>query len=194
MPRGRRGGRTARHRRHHHGRRLHGIHHHGIAHHRMNHRRMNHRRGARHVTFAPNLTALEKHELYKQNLIQMIAEEKVAAGLNPSDPACQAISIAALSHNDEIISSLTQFDRNAIRWQCPLVDISVELNEQKASWTAGTQLFGVVKMISAQVCIPFPSQALTIQLLGMEESHFGEDEAGRAEIINLTFPITTWNQ
>jgi len=40
--------------------------------------------------------------------------------------------------------------------------------------------------------VPFPSNSLTLQVLGMEESHFGSDDAGRKEIINLTFPIKNW--
>jgi len=77
----------------------------------------------------------------------------------------------------------------------PQATIFVELDENKASWMAGTELVGLVKLVvhdSGTGMIPFPSNALTLQLLGMEESHFGSDDAGRKEIINLTFPIATW--
>ena len=160
MPR-RGGRRVARRRRHNHGRHHihhghgHGIHHHGIAHHRMHHRRINHRMGVRHVTFQPSLTPEQQHEVYRQNIVNMIAAEKVAAGLQPLDPACQAISIAALSNSDEIISSLTMFDPNAVKW--PLTTIVIQLEEQKASWEAGSQLIGVVKLIRPRMSIPFPS-------------------------------------
>ncbi len=37
-----------------------------------------------------------------------------------------------------------------------------------------------------------PCLALTIELLGMEESNFSSDLGGRAKIIQLTFPIAEW--
>ena len=39
----------------------------------------------------------------------------------------------------------------------------------------------------------FPSSALTLQLLGIEESHYGAVDAGRKEIINLCFPVAEWD-
>ena len=46
-----------------------------------------------------------------------------------------------------------------------------------------------MRNVFANPTVPFPAQNVTIQLLGLEESHFGKEEAGRAEIINLTFAI-----
>lgn len=73
--------------------------------------------------------------------------------------------------------------------------IYIELASQCVSWTAGTQLSGVVRLnvLFPQDGMPaFPSSALTIQLIGMEESHFGDVKAGRKEIIQLVFPIAQW--
>lgn len=73
------------------------------------------------------------------------------------------ISIAALSYKDPIIKSLTAFDEKAVT--SDRVQIRIDLDKNQASWMAGSQITGVIKM---NVIAPtdgkpaFPSSALTL--------------------------------
>ena len=57
----------------------------------------------------------------------MLNAERAAAGVDANNPASQAISIASLSHHDEVIKSLLLFDPFAIT--SPRAMVRVELDD-----------------------------------------------------------------
>ena len=70
-----------------------------------------------------------------------------------------------------MIQSLLMFDQYAIF--SPRASIRVELDEMRSSWNAGEELYGQVILTILQPTdgmAPFPSSALTLQLLGIEET------------------------
>ena len=71
----------------------------------------------------------------------MILAEYAAAQIQP-ESGIQAISVASMSHNDQLIQGLLQFDQFAL--QSPNARIMMELENRRSTWQAGEPLKGVV--------------------------------------------------
>lgn len=140
---------------------------------RNNH--FNHRCGANHFNAVYiNVPMHQRHSMYCGMLSAMLLTTATVAmvgamaggGRRRRPPA-----VRQMSTNDEMIRTLVVYDPNALHSQ--FGKIQIELANNQITFTAGQVLTGNINLIvyaSKTSAVPFPSTALTIQLLGVEES------------------------